>query len=108
MMLQRPKYKSFPLKAGPHKINNKSVAVTTCPHCTGLFLTSISSGGSRGRAWGGPPPLFFDQNEAQLAKNNFFGDRPPPLSQGLDDRAFPLSEGLDSPLISHKQIGHQV
>ena len=78
MMLQRPKYKSFSLKAGPHKINNKSVAVTTFPHCAGLFLTSISSGGSRGGARGGPPPLFFDQNEAQLAKNNFFGDRPTP------------------------------
>ena len=24
-----------------------------------------------------PPPLFFDQNEAQRAEKNFFGDRPP-------------------------------
>ena len=27
-MLQKPKYRSFSLKAGPHKINYKSVAVT--------------------------------------------------------------------------------
>ena len=26
----------------------------------------------------GPPPLFFDQNEAQRAEKNCFGDRPPP------------------------------
>ena len=30
-----------------------------------------------------PPPLFFDQNEAQRAKKKFFGDRSPPLSQGV-------------------------
>ena len=35
------------------------------------------------------PPLFFDQNEAQRAEKNCFGDRPPPS---------PLSEGLDPPL----------
>ena len=31
------------------------------------------------------PPLFLDQTEAQRAENIFFGDCPPPLSQGLDD-----------------------
>ena len=40
-----------------------------------------------GEGPGGPgPPLFFDQNEARRAEKNFLGDRPPPLSQGLDDR----------------------
>ena len=40
---------------------------------------------------GGPggPPLFLDQTEAQRAQKNFFGDWPPPLSQGLDDRSPP-------------------
>ena len=55
---------------------------------------------------GGPgPPLFLDQTETRRAEKYFFGDRPtslnfirllrvvitpyrpPPLSQGLDDRA---------------------
>ena len=34
-----------------------------------------------------PPPLpglFLDQTEARGAENNFFGDRPHLLSQGLD------------------------
>ena len=30
-----------------------------------------------------PPPLFLDQNEARRAKNNSFGDRPPPPSLPL-------------------------
>jgi len=34
-----------------------------------------------------PPPIFFDLNEARRAQKYFFGDAPPPLSQGLDDRA---------------------
>ena len=44
-------------------------------------------------------PLFLDQTEAWRAEKTFFRDHPPPppLSQGLDDRA-PLSEGLDPPL----------
>ena len=55
------------------------------------FLSKMvckSSGGSRGGARRAPPPLFFNQNEAQRAEKKFFGDFPPhPLSQGLDDRA---------------------
>ena len=31
---------------------------------------------------GPPPPLLLDQTEAQKAKKNFFGDRPPPLISG--------------------------
>ena len=46
-----------------------------------------------------PLPLFLDQTKAGRAKN-FFGETgPPPISQGLDDRAPPLSEGLDAPLV---------
>ena len=52
------------------------------------------------------PPLFLDQTEGRRAEKIFFCDRPPPLSQGLDDRpstpylgvwmtAPPLSQGLD-------------
>ena len=49
-----------------------------------------------------PPPIFLDQTEAQRAKNFFFETAPPPpLCQGLDDRAPPLSEGLDPPLCGH-------
>ena len=43
-------------------------------------------------------PLFLDQSEARRAEKTFFL-RPPPLSQGLDDRAPPLSLGLDPPLV---------
>ena len=45
---------------------------------------------------GGPggPPLFLDQTEAQRAQKNFFGDWPPPLSQGLDDRSPPPPNSL--------------
>ena len=51
----------------------------------------------QGRGLGGPgSPLFFDQNEARRAENNFFGYRaylivwmtPPPLSEGLDPLFF--------------------
>ena len=48
-----------------------------------------------------PPPIFLDQTEAQRVKKNFFETAPPPLSQGLVDRAPPLSEGLDPPLCGH-------
>ena len=47
-----------------------------------------------GEGAAGPvPPLFFDQNEAQRAEKNCFGDRPPPSPSPS-----PLSEGLDPPL----------
>ena len=42
----------------------------------------------QGRGPGGPPPLFFDQNEARGAKKIFW-DPALPLSQGLDDRTPP-------------------
>ena len=35
------------------------------------------------------PPLFLDQTQARRAEKNLFEDRPPPLFQGLDDRAPP-------------------
>ena len=44
-----------------------------------------------------PPPLFFDQNEAQRAEKNFFGDRPPYLRVWMTPPPL-LSEGLDRPL----------
>ena len=49
----------------------------------------------------GPAPLLFlDQNEARRAEKFIFW-RPPPLSEGLDDRPPPLTEGLnDRPPIS--------
>ena len=38
-----------------------------------------------GRGGPGPPPLFLDQIEARRAKKYiFFGDRGPPLSEGLN------------------------
>ena len=49
-----------------------------------LILSSRGSGGSRGGAR--PRFLFLDQTEARRAKKKkFFGDRPFPLSKGLDD-----------------------
>ena len=53
------------------------------PHLLGVPQWRI-----QGRGPGGRPP------------KNFFGDRAPLLSQGLDDRPPPppLSEGLDPPL----------
>ena len=45
-------------------------------------------------------PLFSDQTEARRADKIFLGDRPPPLSKGLDDRPPPpLSQGLDPALL---------
>ena len=43
-----------------------------------------NSGESRGGARGGRSPLFLDQTEARRTEKNFFGDRVPPLSQGLN------------------------
>ena len=46
-----------------------------------------------------PPLIFFFQNEARRAEKIYFGDRRPPLSQGLDDQPPPpVSDGLDPPL----------
>ena len=53
--------------------------------------------GRQGRDPGGLPPLFLDQTEERRAEKNF-GDCPPLLSQGLDDRAPSLSKGLDPAL----------
>ena len=45
------------------------------------FTTALTSGGSRGGAWGPASPLFSDQTEAQRrADKKYFGDRPPPFS----------------------------
>lgn len=62
----------------------------------------MSSGRSRGEAWGAHPPLFFDQSEAQWAKKNFFetGLRPPLYLSVWMTAPSPLSEELDPPLMS--------
>ena len=40
---------------------------------------------------GGPAaPFFLDQTAAERAEKFWEGDRPPPLSKGLDDRPPPL------------------
>ena len=65
-------------------------------HSYSKYSSLYGSGGSRGGARGGQPPLFLDQTEAQRAEKNLFGDCPP-LSQGLMTGP-PLSEGLDPPL----------
>ena len=59
----------------------------------------VYSGGSRGGARRGCPPLFFDHTKARRVEKVFFFETgsPPFLSQGLDDRATPLSEGVDPP-----------
>ena len=51
-----------------------------------LLPGELGSGVSRGAP---PPPFFFEETEARRAKNIFFQTTPspPPLSQGLDDRA---------------------
>ena len=54
----------------------------------------------QGRGPGGPGlPLFLDQTETRRAEKIFLGDRPPPLSNGLDDLDPPLSQGLDPALL---------
>ena len=52
-----------------------------------------ASGGSKGRDPGNPapPPLFLEQTEAQRTEKVLFGDHPPPLSKGLDDRPLLIS-----------------
>ena len=56
----------------------------------GLWSTAYfvyNSGGSRGGAWEARAHLLF-LNQTEVAPEGpkkFFGDRPPPLSQGLDD-----------------------
>ena len=53
----------------------------------------------QGRVPGGAGlPLFLDQTETRRAEKNFFGERPPPLSKGLDDLEPP-------PLISRSGSG---
>lgn len=61
----------------------------------------MSSGRSRGEAWGAHPPLLFDQSEAQWAKKNFLRPGSPPLYLSVWMTApSPLSEELDPPLMS--------
>ena len=59
----------------------------------GLKGEARFSGRFRRGALGTRPPLFLDQTEAQRAEKNCFGELPPHLSKGLDDRP-------PSPLIS--------
>ena len=60
----------------------------------------VVSGGSRGGARGGPPPLIFRPNWGPRGRKNFFWrlPPPPPPSKDLDDRP-PLSQGLDPALV---------
>ena len=67
---------------------------------TALTIYNVSvynncSGGFRGGAWLGPPPLILDQTEARRAEKKFFLEPGQGQGQGLDDRAPPLSEGRD-------------
>ena len=83
---------SFPLFVCKDTLEDKSYLV---------YFVDVSSAGSRGGARGGatPPPLFLVQTEARRAEKIFFGDRPPALSNGPDDRPPP-------PLISKVWILH--
>ena len=67
------------------------------------FLQTCDSGGSREGAWGSAP-LFFDQTEARRAEKGFLETPPPPLSQGLDDRATPLSQRRSWDLLVPKSV----
>ena len=75
---------SFPLFVCKDTLEDKSYLV---------YFVDVSSAGSRGGARGGttPPHLFLVQTEARRAEKIFFGDRPPALSNGPDDRPPPLS-----------------
>ena len=55
-----------------------------------------STGGSRGRAQGPPPPLFLDQNEAKRAEKYFWRPPPPPPPPQPSS----LCGGLDAPMDS--------
>ena len=73
---------SFPLlKSGKRqKVHlGRNVSTRFAAHWS---FSSGSRGGARGPC---PPPLFLEQIEARRAeKYIFFGDRGPPLSEGLD------------------------
>ena len=47
-------------------------------HSYSKYSSLYGSGGSRGGARGGRPPLFLDQTVAQRAEKNLFGDPLPP------------------------------
>ena len=47
-------------------------------HSYSKYSSLYGSGGSRGGARGGWPPLLLDQTEDQRAEKNSFGDSPPP------------------------------
>ena len=55
------------------------VCVVLALIATTLFTATTLSGGSGGP---GPPPLLFEQNEAQRAEKSLFGDQSPPLLSG--------------------------
>ena len=79
----------------------KHAIVTVCvmlSFCLRANFPEIS-GGARREAGGTSSPLFLDQTEARRAEKSFLRPPPPPLSQGLYDRApLPLSEDLDPTL----------
>ena len=59
---------------------------------TTVVINSVTDPGK------GPVPAPFIFRPGLVSKKFFFGDHPPPLSQGLDDHPpSPLSEGLDPP-----------
>ena len=72
-----------------------------------LTETLVYSGGFREGARGDLGlPLFLDQAEARRAEKIFLGDRPPSLSEGLDDPQPPppRSQGLDPALVYYRVL----
>ena len=70
-------------------------------HLTETFVYSVGfRGGARG-TWASP----YFQAEARRAEKTFLGDRPPSLSEGLDDPPPPpRSQGLDPALVCYRVL----
>ena len=54
-----------------------------------MWISSVVDPGKGPGGARSPPLIFFFQNEARRAEKIYFGDRRPPLSQGLDDQPPP-------------------
>ena len=65
--------------------------VTRCAWLRRPVMKQLVADPGEGPGEPGPSPLFLEQTEPQRTEKVLFGDPPPPLSKGLDDRPLLIS-----------------
>ena len=105
----RRKEKSFKSPVKFFRGHGEFCGKATWPHAqsngnvTQKFFANMCTVGDPGKEPGGPPPYFLTKLRPEGRKKVFWRP-PPPLSQGLDDRATPLSQRRSWDLLVPKSV----